>query len=215
MRCGYYWLDRSCWTRLHHAVVAALDAGMILVARHQQKRMHVSVRQHPVAGYLAAVIDVQGEHQRHIGIHQRVQIDGGTAVLPEKAVCGDTAADGSAQADDLNSGIDRNGSAAWIGTNGAQVPRRAIPPQHRMVHATWIGAAGRIANLSITDHVSGIVDPQSPGVVASQCAEVLQPRMSTLVPLESMDDGIPWQVRPAHDLASVVDCLRCSARAAE
>src|SRR5208337_4505329 len=54
-RCGP---EGCCCARIHHAVIAALNTGVMLVARDQQESMIVAVRQHSAGGDLPALVDV-------------------------------------------------------------------------------------------------------------------------------------------------------------
>ena len=70
---------------MHHAVVAALNAGMMIVARDQQENMHVAVCEHPSAGNFSAIIDTCCSPQCHVGTaDQIVQVNHRSTVLPQK-----------------------------------------------------------------------------------------------------------------------------------
>ena len=69
---------------IHQAVVAALDAGMILVARDQQDRVVVAIRVPGVADVdLPEIVDCAHLNQLKAGAgrNQSIQINYGAAVL--------------------------------------------------------------------------------------------------------------------------------------
>ena len=81
MRCA---LRRRC-LRVDRVVVAALDAGMILVARNQEKGVVVVIDVGRLDGNLSTVIDLIRflDLQVGIGRQESVQVHRGSAVLPQ------------------------------------------------------------------------------------------------------------------------------------
>src|SRR5208282_4954441 len=73
--------------RVHQTVVAALDAGMILIAWDQQTGVLLCVAQiQASAGNVAAIVDEQ--RRGNVGArgnNQRVQVDEGSTVLPQES----------------------------------------------------------------------------------------------------------------------------------
>src|SRR5271168_3303363 len=69
-----------------HTVVAALDTGMILIARDQQDGMVVAINVRALGGDLTAVVDLIHLVQRNSGVathQQSIQVNRRSAILPQ------------------------------------------------------------------------------------------------------------------------------------
>src|SRR5260370_42553643 len=68
---------------IHHAIVAALNAGMIFVARSQYERVDDASGKVSLDSNLSAVVDIERTRQLQIGVgrEQSVQVDHRPAVI--------------------------------------------------------------------------------------------------------------------------------------
>jgi hypothetical protein len=104
--------DRS---RIHHTVVATLDAVMLLVAWDQQESMSVATNIHSRAGNLATIVDVLDELQVQSGIgwNQSIQVEH-RAILPQKGTQAVKVATGNRAAPDLFCRVNRGRKGVTI-----------------------------------------------------------------------------------------------------
>ena len=101
---------RAALIVVHHAVVAALNTGMILVARDEQESTNIAIRAYSCTRDLASVVDVRvvaGQVEIGAGWNKRIQVDSGT-FLPQGGILTTRSHTRKGGADDLASGIDRS-----------------------------------------------------------------------------------------------------------
>src|SRR6266852_3684104 len=128
--------------RIYKAVIAARDAGMILVARNQQNGVLVAIGKHSLGCDLSAIIDANGSWNKHTRAkrNQRVQVHDGTAVLPKEPVqVVEVVVKRSSH--DLTSRINAVRLAVGIVANGLEIGNDSISPENRMECVTGLGKA--------------------------------------------------------------------------
>jgi hypothetical protein len=119
---------------VHHAVVAAVKAGMILVARDQQESTNVAIGAQSCTRDLASVIDVcvvSGQVEIGAGWNKPVQTDDGS-VVPKSRIFR-TCRARIRGANNLTPGIDRSGLAAIIALQSPKVCHYTCLPNEPMI----------------------------------------------------------------------------------
>ena|SRR5579863_4179995 len=159
-------LNFSCCARVHEAVVAALDAGMIFVAGNQQDSMHVAVGKKSLARNLSEIIDVKLAYDLNLGCgnDQIVHVDHGFAIVGKKSRPASDPANPRFSYH-LAYGIDAEGCAAGLPRNNSEIGHHAVLPAKCMVrHGTgYVGPA---------DNKARVADPIRLRFITSQGAQV-------------------------------------------
>lgn len=127
------WIRFGSRGRIHHAVVAALNARMILVARDQQNGVGIAIGVRAVDSNFSAIVNVKRdiEVESGVGRDQAVQIDTG-AVLPQSCrIRG--AVTGVRASDDLTARVDERGKAAPVAGQRPEVRHPALLPKDRVL----------------------------------------------------------------------------------
>src|SRR6516162_3790070 len=160
----------------------------------------------PPTDDLSSIVDIERSHQLQTRVrgNQGVQVDHGTAVLPQKRVRKSRGWDTKlGTADDLTLGSNR--CCVTVAAERSKICHHSPPPNKPMVD----GAARQIR---LAHRVPSIVDPIGGPRIASQCAHV---RKHTSVPKKGMECRVSCQIRLADDLTSVVHTLRSTERTPE
>src|ERR1700683_195886 len=151
-RCGRFMHNRcrigaNCGICVDQAVVAALNARMILVARDEEDRATVTGRCLPVAGNLAAIIDADRPQCRKVGLirQKRAKITHRSPVLPQECTLTTTVL--SPIANNLPAVV--NGICIGTVVDGPEVVHCSIPEKRMKV---------RVFEFGSSDHLPEIVD---------------------------------------------------------
>jgi hypothetical protein len=141
---------------------------MIFVARDQQKRMQVAVREHSHPGDLSTIVDkdpIAPRCQIRTGMREGIQVRH-DAILPKKPVHG-TASTRKGNAYDLSLGVDVKCETAVVTVEGSEVSHDAILPEK--------GEGSLIVFVGGPAHnFPGIIDPLSNSETPPKCAQVEQ-----------------------------------------
>src|ERR1035437_7474515 len=205
--------------RIHQAVVAALYAAMILVARNQKNDAGVAVGKDSLTGNLSVIVDVVctntavAGRQRDAGTRKkkRLQIHHG-AVLPQKGVeegalarvVGIDLVAWRSHTDSLVVCVDTVGYPCCVSVEDPQVRHDAILPEKRVVELVLIAGSAGGANrrdVRLPDDVARVVEPLRCGVHASQGAQV---RDDAMVPDKGMPGSVARQIHRAQHLATLI-----------
>jgi hypothetical protein len=123
---------------------------MILVARHQEDCVFVTIGDLNAGSYLSSIIDKDGVYQCQARArrNQALQVDDGTAVLRQErmvfviAVC-------RTEAHNLTLRIDRIRPTACIASHGPEIDDGSVFPEYRVEKTCSIGPADNLAGVEV------------------------------------------------------------------
>ena len=127
---------RAALIVVHHAVVAALNTGMILVARDEQESTNIAIRAYSCTRDLASVVDVRvvaGQVEIGAGWNKRIQVDSGTFLPQGGTLTHKSCRTRERGANNLTPGIDRSGYAAIIAPQSPKVRDYTCLPNKPMI----------------------------------------------------------------------------------